>query len=148
MLVLEVITTMGGDTALEEQRFPNGDASVKNSRAESDGKKSPMRLISGEELKEKLDQKEDFKLVFVLSEWQYRAMHIPGSLNLYKPDEALKVLDQDDEIVVYCSNEACAASRFAYHFLVNHGFKNVRRYAGGLLDWLNAGYPLEGERLN
>lgn len=57
------------------------------------------------------------------------------------------MLDQNEEIVVYCSNPACSASRFAYHFLVDHGYKNVRRYAGGLLDWEDAGYPLEGEGL-
>lgn len=104
-----------------------------------------MRLISREELREKLEQREDIKLLFTLGEWQYRAKHIPGSLHLYRPEEALTVLAQDDEIVVYCSNEACSASVVAYYFLVNHGFKDVCRYAGGLLDWEDAGYPLEGE---
>jgi rhodanese-related sulfurtransferase len=104
-----------------------------------------MKLISREKLKERLDQKKDFKLVFTMGEWQYRAMHIPGSLNLYPPREALKALDRDDEIVVYCSNEVCYASVFTYYYLVSHGFKNVRRYAGGLLDWDAAGYPAEGE---
>jgi len=104
-----------------------------------------MRLISRQELLEKLDKREDFKLLFVLGEPQYRAKHIPGSLNLYRSQEALEVLDQDDEIVVYCSNEFCSASISAYNFLVGHGFKNVCRYAGGLLDWEDAGYPLEGE---
>ena len=104
-----------------------------------------MQLISREELKEKLEQRKEFKLVFTLGEWQYRAMHIPGSLNLYQPREALTALDRDDEIVVYCSNELCYTSIFTYYFLVHHGFKNVRRYAGGLLDWDAAGYPAEGE---
>jgi rhodanese-related sulfurtransferase len=104
-----------------------------------------MKLICREELKEKLDKGEDVKLVFVLGEWQYRAKHIPGSLNLYTLEEALKLFDQDDEIVVYCSNEACHASFVAYHFLLHHGFKNVRRYVGGLQEWEDAGYPLEGE---
>jgi rhodanese-related sulfurtransferase len=104
-----------------------------------------MRLISREELKKKLDERKDIKLAFVLGEWQYRAKHIPGSLNLYTPEETLEVLAQDDEIVVYCSSEFCSASIFAYNYLVGHGFKNVCRYAGGLLDWEAAGYPLEGE---
>lgn len=151
MLDLQDITTMGGDTALEKQPSPFGDieelchGQYPSRLPGAEG--IPMKLISREELKEKLDKREDIKLVFVLGDWQYRAKHIPGSLNLYKPEEALKVLDQDDEIVVYCSNEACPASRFAYSFLVGHGFKNVRRYAGGLLDWEAAGYPLEGEGL-
>ena len=107
-----------------------------------------MNLISREELKEKLDHEADIKLVFALGAWQYRAMHIPGSLHFDDRKEALQLLEQDDEIIVYCSNSACAASRFAYRYLMNHGYKNVRRYAGGLLEWEDAGYPLEGESVN
>ena len=107
-----------------------------------------MNLISREELKEKLDKEEDIQLVFALGAWQYRAKHIPGSLHFDKLKDALQVLEQDDEIIVYCSNPACAASSFAYRFLMNHGYKNVRRYAGGLLEWEDAGYPLEGESVN
>lgn len=39
-----------------------------------------MNLISREELKEKLDHGEIFKLVMALDDWQYRAKHIPGSI--------------------------------------------------------------------
>jgi rhodanese-related sulfurtransferase len=28
------------------------------------------------------------------------------------------------------------------------GYKNVRRYAGGIVDWEEAGYPLEGDFVN
>ena len=104
-----------------------------------------MKLISREELKRKLDKKQNVKLVFVLGSWQYSLKHIPGSLNLSTEEEALKILDPNDEIVVYCSNEACHVSVSAYNLLVDQGFKNVRRYAGGLVDWEDAGYPLEGE---
>ena len=113
-----------------------------------------MRLISRTDLKDKIDKWEDLKLVFVLGEWQYRTMHIPGSLNLpcspslYESETALQQLDPDDEIVVYCSTEACYASISVYHFLVGRGFKNVSRYAGGLLDWQDAGYPLDGESVD
>ena len=47
-----------------------------------------MELISREELKEKLDWKDDFKLAMVLGDWQFRAMHIPGSLNISAPEIA------------------------------------------------------------
>jgi rhodanese-related sulfurtransferase len=104
-----------------------------------------MNLISREELKEKLDRGDDFKLVMVLGDWAYRAKHIPGSLNISRIEDAAESLNLDDEIVVYCSDEACVASRAAYQLLANRGFKNVRRYAGGLSAWEDAGYPLEGE---
>jgi rhodanese-related sulfurtransferase len=109
--------------------------------------KYTMQLISCDELKRKLERKDQFKLVMALGDWQYRAKHIPGSLHFLTPQDALALLAQDDEIVVYCSNSACPASVFAYECLVHHGYTHVRRYAGGILDWEEAGYPLEGEMI-
>ena len=104
-----------------------------------------MNLISREELKKKLDKGEDFKMVFVLGDWHYRPKHIPGSLHIDTPERGIELLNTGDEIVVYCSNVRCAASIYAYNHLVRNGYKNVRRLAGGLEDWEDAGYPLEGE---
>jgi rhodanese-related sulfurtransferase len=110
-----------------------------------------MKEITRDELRTKLAKWQDLKLVFTLGEWQYRAMHIPGSLNvpcsdrLYASEDPLKGLDRDDEIVVYCSNEACWASISMYYYLVKHGYTNVSRFAGGLMDWNAAGFPLDGE---
>ena len=103
--------------------------------------KYTMQLISRDELKRKLERKDQFKLVMALGTWEYRAKHIPGSLHFLTLQDARASLAQDDEIVVYCSNSACPASVFAYEYLVHHGYKHVRRYAGGILDWEEA----EGE---
>jgi rhodanese-related sulfurtransferase len=105
-----------------------------------------VRSISREELKEKLDRGDDFKLVMTYHEWAYNIKHIPGSINIYTWEDALVVLEPADEIVVYCTNKACNASVHAYKFLVSNGFKNVRRYSGGLLDWEEAGYGLVGDQ--
>jgi rhodanese-related sulfurtransferase len=104
-----------------------------------------VRLIDREELKARLDRGDDVKLVLALQEWAYRAKHIPGTLFFPTVQAALQELKPEDDIVVYCSNPACSASIFAYQGLVARGYRNVRRYAGGLLDWEDAGYPLEGE---
>ena len=99
-----------------------------------------MNLITREELKAKLDRGDKFKRIMVLGDWQFRAKHIPGSLNCSSPeDPQLKLLNKDEEIVVYCSNESCATSRYAYQFLEKTGFK-VRHYAGGINDWENADF--------
>ena len=107
-----------------------------------------MNLISCAELKEKIDGGDDFKLVMCMGEWAFRAKHIPGSINISSPDQCRRMLSLEDEIVVYCSGEACVSSRMAYKILVDDGFKNVRRYAGGLPDWEDAGYQLEGEMVD
>ncbi len=104
-----------------------------------------MNLISRQELKEKLDRGDGFKLVMALSEWEFRAKHIPGSLNVNNPDTAKQLLAKHEDIVVYCSDEACVASKVAYQMMTAGGYTNVRRYAGGIADWEAAGYPLDGE---
>jgi rhodanese-related sulfurtransferase len=112
-----------------------------------DAKGHATDLIGCEELKEKIDRGDDFKLVMVLGEWEYRAKHIPGSLRVSTPEEGLEVLDPDDEIVLYDSGPACPASRMACRFLEAHGYRRVRRYAAGLEEWEGEGYPLEGEHV-
>lgn len=104
---------------------------------------SDIETIDREELKALLDQGADIKLVMTLHEWAFDAMHIPGSIQI-DPRTVADELDLDDTIIVYCSDEACVASQFAYRALVEGGYTDVRRYSGGLSDWLEAGYPLEG----
>lgn len=104
-----------------------------------------IRTISRDELQARLDAGEDVKLVMTLHEWAYRAARIPGSLHFATVDEAYAALDPEDEIVVYCSDPACVASQYAYRALVDRGYMNVRRYAGGLSDWNAAGLPLDSD---
>ena len=103
-----------------------------------------MKTITREELKARLDRGEDLKLVMTMSDAAYDWLHIPGSLHFERASDIVEQLDRGDEIVVYCSNPLCYYSIQAYHLLRSRGFTRVARYAGGLLDWQEAGYPLEG----
>jgi rhodanese-related sulfurtransferase len=105
----------------------------------------PIRTISRDELKVKLDRGDDVKLIMALNRWAYEAKHIPGSLHFDTPDELYAAIKPDDEVVVYCSNVDCLSSVALYRDLVRRGYGNLRRYAGGLLDWEDAGLPLEGK---
>ncbi len=106
-----------------------------------------MNLIDGDELKQKLDRGDDFKLVMVLNERAFRLKHIPGSINVFvqsiKP--GMNLLSPDDEIVVYCTGGPCIASTFAYRTLADLGFQKLLHYAGGLPDWEARGYATDGE---
>jgi len=104
-----------------------------------------MNTISREELKTRLDRGDSLKLVMVMPEWAYKASHIPGSFACITPQEAFAVLNLDDEIIVYCSDPACQNSSRAYEVLSGHGYRHLRHYVGGLVDWEAAGYPVEGE---
>ncbi len=84
------------------------------------------------------------KLIMALNRWAFDAKHIPGSLHFDTPDDLYAAVRPDDEVVVYCSNVDCLSSVALYRDLVRRGYRDVRRYSGGLLDWEDAGLPLEG----
>lgn len=108
-----------------------------------------MNLISRDELHTRLDRGDDFKLVMALGELAYRAKHIPGTtLHTSTPEALLKLLDVDDDIVIYCTNPNCIASIAVFNYLEGHGYQNIKRYAGGLEDWEASGYPLEGDMVD
>jgi rhodanese-related sulfurtransferase len=104
-----------------------------------------MRLITGRELKERLDRGDELKLVMTYHEWAFRAKRIPGSVNVFNREMVADVLKPGDEIVVYCVSRYCDASRKAYRILTENGFNSVWRFVGGLKEWEEEGFPLEGE---
>ncbi len=103
-----------------------------------------MRLIDRDELKIRLDRGDKFKLVMTLPEAEFKLKHIPGSIRCHTPSDARALLRRDDDIVVYSSCPECPASDVAARLLEEHGFSNVGHYRGGVVDWEDAGYPLEG----
>jgi rhodanese-related sulfurtransferase len=103
-----------------------------------------MKTIGSKELRSKIEDGDQFSLIMTLDEKAFLAAHIPGSLHFPSIQDALVHLDPDDEIVVYCSDPACVASRRADDALVDQGYTKVRRVAGGLSAWAAAGYELEG----
>jgi rhodanese-related sulfurtransferase len=104
-----------------------------------------IRTISRDELSAKLGGGDRLRLIMALNEWAFRAKHIPGSEHFNTPDELYASLAPDDDVVVYCTSIDCHSSIALYHDLVERGYRNVRRYDGGLTDWESAGLPLEGE---
>jgi len=103
-----------------------------------------MNTISTDDLKKKMDSADDFILINVLSEEQFRREHIPNSINIplgeigRRRDE----LDPNKEIIVYCKSFQCEASIKAAKKLEKLGFEKVVDYEGGLKDWKNKGFPV------
>jgi len=64
-----------------------------------------VETITREELKEKMDQGDDFILLEVLSEASYRRAHLPGAIRFQNMDRIPELLtDKSAGIVAYCSN--------------------------------------------
>jgi hypothetical protein len=66
-----------------------------------------LKTISRDELKQKIDHKDDFLLVETLPATTYHHAHLPGAINL-PPDQVTQLAptllpDKAAEIVVYCA---------------------------------------------
>lgn len=102
-----------------------------------------MLTVNREQLKHILDTHEQSAVLMAGDSFSYQKAHIPGSILVDSPAR-LEQVDRQAEIIVYCTNPVCYTSYALYRFLQSRGYRNVRRYAGGLEDWAAAGYQLEG----
>jgi rhodanese-related sulfurtransferase len=77
----------------------------------------------------------------------YAKQHLPGAIALVEADvdrlAPTLLPDRAAPIVTYCSNSACPNSQRVADRLTALGYTNVRKYAGGIEDWVGAGLPVE-----
>ena len=103
-----------------------------------------MKILNAQQVQHKLQANPDLQLIMTLGPDRFESARIPGSRNIWQIERALEQLEKGDEIIVYCSDVTCMASYHAYHLLLQAGFSRVWRFAGGLVEWAEAGYELEG----
>ena len=106
-----------------------------------------MRTISTEELRKKIDDKEDFVLVDVLGTESFKSKHIPTSkdigVNKIEERAPKELPDKGKEVVVYCASTECQASPTAAKKLEELGYTKVIDFESGLAGWQDAGYEFE-----
>ena len=73
---------------------------------------------------------------------RFDAAHIDGSIDFGSFEELAPQLPPATEIVVYCTDQACAATRIRASQSAERGFRNVSRFAGGLAEWTSEGLPI------
>ncbi len=105
-------------------------------------------LASCSRVEEKNDvaKKTDFVVINILDEPFYEDAHIKGSINVpfMQLADFANTLDKESEIVVYCSNYACSASGAATKQLLDMGFAKVKAFEGGMAEWYQLKFPVEG----
>lgn len=104
-------------------------------------------IITRQELKKKMDQKQPFKLFDVRrDEAAYKKGHIRGAIYV-PPNEvtfrAFSLCAPQEEIIVYDADDQAPGARTAVYKLKLFGFPNVIEYRGGFKDWQENGYPVE-----
>lgn len=107
--------------------------------------------ISRESLREQIESGHEFVLVDALSPTSFAGSHLPGAINL-PPDHVeerahRRIPDRSTEVVVYCASSTCDSSVTVANRLLELGYRDVRHYAEGKRDWVDAGLPLEGGRV-
>lgn len=104
-----------------------------------------VQKINHEQLQNKINLNSNLKVVNVLPQESFEKKHITNSMNipLYDiPKEAPKRLDRNEEVVVYCADQACQASPKAAKKLEEISFTKVYDFEGGVDEWEKAGYPM------
>ncbi len=92
--------------------------------------------INVDELKKKLDNKEEFIFIDVREPHEYEEFNLGAKLcPLGDINKIVEEYDdrKDQEIVVHCRSGA--RSGMAKNFLMEAGFQNVRNLEGGVLAW-------------
>ena len=98
-----------------------------------------VKDINVQELKQKLDNKEDFLFIDVREGYEYEEFNLGAQL--IPMGEVTARLDEledhkEKEIVVHCRSGQ--RSGMIKHVMMEAGFKNVRNLEGGVLAWKEA----------
>lgn len=103
--------------------------------------------VTPEEVKERMDKEEDFLLIDVREQDEWKRSHIAGAEYLGKGvierDIEEEVRDPGKEMVLYCGGGYRSA--LAADNLQKMGYKDVKSLRGGFRSWNEAGLPIEKE---
>lgn len=102
-----------------------------------------IKELSVEELKAKMDRKENFLLIDVREQGEWDQGYIDGAelmpLSCFQTDfEKLK--DPNQEIIIQCRSGK--RSMDACQFLLGEGFSNLANLTGGIMAWESQGYKI------
>jgi rhodanese-related sulfurtransferase len=107
--------------------------------------KTRIRETTVDEVKDKLDSREEFVLIDVREESEFARDHLPGAVHLSKGilerDIEQRVSDPKTPIVLYCGGGFRSA--LSAENLQKMGYTNVLSMDGGIRLWREKGFPIE-----
>jgi rhodanese-related sulfurtransferase len=103
--------------------------------------------INRDELKDLIDR-DGATVAEALAEQYFEEEHLPGAVNVpHLAEEELineRLPEKDAPVVTYCASLTCRNSEILADRLVAMGYSDVREYAEGKADWIEAGLPVAG----
>ena len=106
-------------------------------------KTGDYNLISADELKKSIDNKEDMILINTIPSDRFEKTKIKGAVNAGLPKEMKDLKPEDKKIVIYCGFVSCERSHVGATLAKEAGYKNVYRFPGGIAAWLDAGNSID-----
>ena len=102
---------------------------------EAPAPKATAGEMTVEELKKRMDKKENLFVLDVRNPNEWQICKIPGTVLLPLPELAQRFgeLPKDREIIVHCKSGMRSAK--AIQFLRERGYRNLRNLTGGILAW-------------
>jgi rhodanese-related sulfurtransferase len=93
-----------------------------------------MKEISVEELKSKIDNREDFQLIDVRETFEYEVSNLDGeNIPLASVLLEKEKISRDKPVVIHCRSGKRSAQ--AIKLLENEGYDNLSNLVGGILAW-------------
>lgn len=109
-------------------------------------------VIKGLSLEQTYDIYSKKLAIFIDSrdQWEYSESHISGAINIsefsFEPDDPkVTTLTKDEMYVIYCDGDDCDVSKRLAAELMKLGFTKVYVFLGGIYEWIDIGYPVEGD---
>ena len=107
--------------------------------------KAAIKVVSAEDVKTAIDNKEKAVILDVRDPNEYTAGHLPGAINVSRGTLEFgiwgKVPDQSAKIYVYC--KTAGRSTLATKTLNDLGYKNAVLMDAKYEDWIKKDYPVE-----
>lgn len=96
-----------------------------------------MKEVTVQELKQKLDNKEDFQLIDVREEYEYEEMNIGAELiPMGDIVDNIDKISRDKQVIIHCKSGARSGSIVSV-LEAQFGFTNLYNLKGGILAYKN-----------
>lgn len=105
----------------------------------------PLDCITKETLLQKLNSGRNIILVDTIGTYDGNRYRIKGAKTIPFPDvpDRRSELLEYDEVIIYCKDKRCVASKKTAAVLKLLKFSNIKVYEGGIDEWVEAGLPVE-----
>ena len=110
----------------------------------------PITVITADELKKIIDLKQKATIVDARTPKEYQDERIPTAILLpvedFEKQSASILPDKSASIIFYCNGVKCGKGQESAEKALKAGYTNLKVFGGGIPDWKEKGYRLEGNK--